>query len=76
MIGDGLDLRVDSRLLRTETGEELSTPTARGAREANRIEDAETAPAVSQTVDRYDRGEYLDARERLARVSRRARGGA
>jgi len=42
------------------------------AREANRIDDAETALAFSQALDLYDRGEYLDALERLARVSRRA----
>lgn len=106
MTSDGLDLRVDSRLLRTETGEVLSTSTARGAqdrffelqeqvadgllaglemvlseeeaallaaeREANRIDDAETALAFSQALDLYDRGEYVDALERLAWVSRRA----
>lgn len=106
MTSDGLDLRVDSRLLRTETGEVLSTSTARGgqdrffelqeqvadglleglelvlseedaallaaSREANRIDDAETALAFSQALDLYDRGEFLDALERLAWVSRRA----
>lgn len=106
MTSDGLDLRVDSRLLRTETGEVLSTSTARGGqdrffelqeqvadgllaglemvlseeeaallaaeREANRIDDAETALAFSQALDLYDRGQYVDALERLAFVRRRA----
>ena len=41
-------------------------------REGNRIEDLETTVAYSQALDHYDRGNYVDALERMAFVAQRA----
>jgi TolB-like protein len=100
------ELRVDGRLIRTETAEIVVTAQARGSeerffeiheelaealidglalelsdeewlefrrvQEQNRLEDAETALAYSEALHLYDRGEYVDALERMAYVARRA----
>ncbi len=106
VVGVEPEVRVDSRLIHTETAEILQTASAAGTedrfftiqeelsvalvegleiafsdqereeyerhRERNRIQDAETAVAYSQALDEYDRGNYVEALEKIAFVARRA----